>query len=113
MEEINYFGTSLDTHGHYFWILDNDTLRKSEIWFSKIPFNPEDYRLMNGETKFEYVEDYSILRIGGSCYDKRGGCKSVFFIKEILSQDQMFIKLRNTPIFMEIINQMPFKVVTT
>lgn len=107
---MNYFGTDLDRAGHYFWILEGNEIKKSDVLWEGIPFNPEEPRLNNGEVLFDKIEGYSILRIGGSCYDKRPQSKSVFFLKEDLMMEQMIEKIRNIPIAQKIINQMPFEV---
>lgn len=81
---LQYFGTSLTSHGHYFWILADDRLNKSPIHFQDIPFNPEN--LLQGErigtAKFFRFGEYTVCAIVGSCYDTRGGSWSVFFIEK-------------------------------
>lgn len=113
---MNYFGTQLTSAGHFFWKLDGDFIdRKGAATFSELPFDPENLphekltkRL--GEVHFYHIGGYSILRIEGSCYDKRPASKSVFFLKEIITKDEMRDKILSIPIAKKIIAQMPFQV---
>ena len=109
-EILYYFGTSLNKCGHYFWELD-DRLNHSEIYFQHIPFDPEqltDHLKRNGEWVFHNYKGYSILAISGSCTDTRKGSKSVFWVKEKLSQNKLIERIINTSMAVTIINQMPF-----
>lgn len=114
---MNYFGTNLDSAGHYFWELNDDKIRRSQLWFNDIPFNPEELPKYEkgelgekGDVKFYYSNGYSICAINGSCIDKRHGCKSVFFILENISNIELKEKIMSIPIAKKIIEQMPFKV---
>ncbi len=114
---MHYFGTDLDSAGHYFWILDNNRMSKSDIWFSKIPFNPEELTndekgnsLPKGPIRFYNFEEYTVLAISGSCIDKRHGCKSVFWVQEKLTYEEMKKRIFDIPIAKKIIDTMPFEV---
>lgn len=114
---MEYFGTNLNCAGHYFWHLDGSRLRDSKRRWDSLPFNPESYPVYGkneirtkGDYQFHQVNGYSILSIYGSCTDKRHGTRSVFFINELVSKEQMIVKLLNIPIARQIIEQMPFDV---
>jgi hypothetical protein len=117
MNKLNYFGTSLDSAGHYFWILEGERIQRSDLWFSKIPFNPEELPKyekgepqIKGDVKFYHSNGYSICAIYGSCFDKRLGCRSVFFIYEVLTNNEMMQLILAIPIVKKIIDKMPFEV---
>ncbi len=117
-----YFGTDLSQAGHYFWGLKDDRLvskyaDSSIPQFKDIPFQPEEltnpengYRLERGIIRWHRIGGYTICAIVGSCIDHRGGCKSVFFVKEELTNEEMIERMKSIPIVMKIINQMPFPV---
>ena len=108
---MHYFGTNLDVAGHYFWILDDFWLSNSKIGFKDIPFNPENLTEgINGTINFFNIEDYTVLAIQGSCFDKRIGCHSVFWLQEKLDYDEMKERILEIPIAKKIINAMPFDV---
>ena len=116
--EIGYFGTELNTHGHYLWTMsDERQLYDKNINLECLPFNPEDMpRRDKGETRtkgaveFYQEHGYSILAIEGSCIDTRWGTKSVFFVKENISKAELITIIKAIPIAVEIINAMPFEV---
>jgi hypothetical protein len=115
--EINYFGTALDCAGHYFWKLHGGQMEKAYISFSSLPFNPDDmprrdkqYIRTKGEIEFYCENGFSIIAIEGSCADKRFGTKSVFFIKEVITKEEMIKRINSIPIARIIIDAMPFKV---
>lgn len=114
----NYFGTDTRSAGHYFWLLKGDSQTGSSLDdFKNSPFNPEEFTKIakyawkpKGSVEFHYIEGYSICAITGSPIDSRMGCKSVFFFKEDLNQEQLIDKIKSIPAAMKIINQMPFDV---
>jgi hypothetical protein len=120
---MNYFGTSLTSHGHYFFKLRGDQMNDIGLSFPKgegipimkykeWPFNPEkmpDSR-MKGDAEYYQINGYSIYAICGSCKDERGGTKSVFFTTETLTKEELKDKILSIPIAKSIIDQMPFKV---
>lgn len=116
--QLEYFGTELDCAGHYFWNPDGDILRRSKRRFDSLPFNPEELprrakheSRKKGEVDFYHENGYSIIAIEGSCYDKRWGSKSVFFIKsDVMNAEQMHCLLMTTEITKKIIDKMPFQV---
>lgn len=115
-----YFGTSLHTAGHYFFELnDSEMYQERNIRYGDTPFDPEKLpivkggrysRAPNGMTRFYNLGHYSICAIGGSPKDSRPGSKSIFFWDEELTKEQMIEAIKNLPIAMKIINQMPFNV---
>jgi len=114
---LNYFGTRLDEYGHYFWILDDNSIYNRNLNFKDFPFNPEEMpRRQKGETiskgdvKFYREGGYTICAIEGSCIDQRGGTKSVFFVKEDITNTELIDKILSTPIAKRIIDKMPFRV---
>lgn len=117
---INYFGTDTRTAGHYLWELRGESMISNGLnGFKSLPFNPEDFTKIpgrnydykpKGSIEFHKIEGWSIFAIAGSPIDGRGGCKSVFFWKEDLTQDQIVERIKSIPAAMKIINQMPFPV---
>ena len=116
---MNYFGTSLDSAGHFFWTLHDDHMAYEGLDFKSVPFNPEEMPRQEKDQKYSYrrgyvafynENGYSIIAIEGSCKDKRGGSKSVFFVKEDLTQAEMKEKILSIPIAKKIIDKMPFEV---
>lgn len=91
-------------------------MNKSDCWFTKIPFNPEelpkkrDHCMDKGFAEFYHIGGYSIFAIEGSCKDTRGGTRSVFFVKEELTQEEMKARILSFPIAVKMIEQMPFSV---
>ena len=111
---MNYFGTNLDECGHYYWIVEGNSIYKDYGRHSDdYPFNPENMpyygevksRIL-GFVKFFRIDGYVICAIYGSCYDKRGGCKSVFFTKEKLTNEEMKNKILSIPIAVKMFDQM-------
>lgn len=114
---MEYFGTNLDSAGHYFWNLEGDFMKRSERWFDDLPFNPEEMphyakveQQHKGDVKFYFSNGFSICAINGSCIDKRWGCKSVFFIEENLTNQQLVDLIMSIPAAKKIIDKMPFSV---
>src|SRR5258708_35808522 len=116
---MRYFGTSLNSAGHYFWELDGDWMGSSSLDFKSVPFNPEEMPRKEKDQKYYYPlghvafyneNGYSIIAIEGSCSDKRRASKSEFFVKEDLTQDEMKEKILSIPIAKKIIDKMPFEV---
>lgn len=123
--QLYYFGTNLDSAGHYFWKLDGWFLGISSLSFpnntpdgislseyKEWPFNPEEIvkSRRNGDVEFYCVNGYSIIAICGSCKDSRLGSKSVFFVNEIIKKEILIALIKNTPIADQIIKQMSFEV---
>lgn len=110
---MNYFGTSLTDHGHYFWEVGQDGLYNSSLDF-KYGFDPQTlgkgHNLDKGDTLYKKENGYSIYYIEGSCKDDRHGTKSVFFEKGIFSPQQLKEKILSIPICKRIIEAMKFKV---
>lgn len=124
MNTLHYFGTNTRSAGHYFWDFDStgQYLHSSSTYFKDIPFNPEGFNKTagsrynsynfkeKGNCEYHQKDGYSIIAISGSHVDSRGGCHSVFWVKEDLTQEQMIQKIKMTPAAFEIIKKMPFDV---
>lgn len=126
---MNYFGTNLNSAGHYFWKLDGEYMTSLGLSFPKgengiplslylqWPFNPEDMPrrekgegVYKGQVKYYRENGYTICAIEGSCKDDRPGTKSVFFTDEPLKFWELAVKIMSIPAAKRIIEQMPFKV---
>jgi hypothetical protein len=114
---MNYYGTDLNTAGHYFWELGGNDIRRSRANYQDFPFNPEGlpyikigHLVENGIAKFYQFAGFSIYAIEGSCADKRAGSKSIFFVEQGLDKEQMKALILATPIASRIIEKMPFEV---
>jgi len=114
---MNYYGTELSQAGHHFWNIDYDQIGYSKLSFEDVPFNPEKltepedrYFLKRGTIRWHSIEDYTICAIEGSCKDTRPGSKSVFWVKEKISFDELRELMLSTPICVKIFDQMPFDV---
>lgn len=110
--KMQYFGTDLHTHGHYFWIITDEWLERSGVDFNSLSFNP--YNIVKkdsskGTTVWRQTDEFSILGIVGSCKDERGGTVSVFFTEEKLNQEEMIAKLKDMPVVMDMFKAMKFK----
>lgn len=86
--QLYYFGTSPDNAGHYLWELAGEGYYKAHrLRMEDLPFNPEglphttDNTYRNGRTEFYDFAGFLICAIEGSCYDKRRGSKSIFFVR--------------------------------
>jgi len=115
---MNYYGTELNQAGHHFWDIDVDVMRYSKISLNDVSFNPEKltepenrYFLKRGTIRWHSIEDYTICAIEGSCKDSRPGSKSVFWVKENISYDELKELILSTPICNKIIEQMDFDVI--
>lgn len=117
----NYFGTTIKTAGHYFWILDGEyqlSVSKIEL-LNKLPFDPETMAYTGefekkyppkGWAKIYHIDGYSILYIEGSAIDPRDNSKSVFFFKEALTDVELIRKVLSIPAALKLIKAMPFEV---
>jgi hypothetical protein len=113
IDKLDYFGTSLNDHGHYFWLLSDNEIKRSGVKFSSIPFDPEqllDSHIKKGAVKYFKVDNYSICAIAGSCTDKRMGTKSVFWTKEPVEFKDFKEIILKIPAANKIIKQMPFDI---
>jgi len=110
---LDYFGTDIDCAGHFFWQLEGNRMRKTDCWFNKIPFNPEELLPSNmpkGSIKYFRVEKYAIIAIVGSCADNRNGTKSVFWTDKEVKLGDLKAIILSIPIAKKIIETMPFDV---
>ena len=107
---MEYFGTSLTEHGHYRRDLNN--WHGISIRFDDLPFNPGHLtnNLKKGEVVFYQGGGYTVIGIAGSCKDERPGTKSIFWVNEIITKEEMIERIKSNEIAMKIINAMPFVV---
>lgn len=111
IDKLQYFGTSLNNHGHYCWELSGDRMDNRGLYFGNIPFNPEEIAPRKfGEVSYNEIDGYFICAIGGSCYDKRGGTKSVFWTQDKIKLEYFPDIIMSIPVAQKIIDQMPFKI---
>ncbi len=110
---LQYFGTQLDNTGHYFWQLGVASMHRSRMNLGNCPFNPEALphkAQKNGDTQFYQFAGYSIYAIEGSCKDTRPQSKSVFFIEQEITQEELKHLILTSPIGKKIIDKMTFTV---
>jgi len=112
---VIYFGTNLNTAGHYLWEISGDRMNESTLLkLGKLPFNPENMpcggTVMEGVVKYYYKHGWSIVAISGSPRDRRPGSKSVFFVKENIDYLTFLTRLYEIPAAMKIINSFIFPV---
>ncbi len=99
--------------GHYIFDVSNyPSMVREGIQFNYLPFHPEQLtnNLSKGEVVFYQGGGFTVIGISGSCIDKRPGTKSIFWVEEILSYDEMKDQILNNIITKKIINSMPFTV---
>lgn len=106
-----YFGTSLTEHGHYQWELTEGGMSSIRD-IRDLPFNPEGItkNLQNGKVVYFQGGGYTAIAIAGSCTDQRPGSVSVFFVKELISFNDMRLRISETRTALHIIHQMKFKI---
>ena len=109
---MEYFGTNLTEAGHYRWDISSDRMMRINYRFEELPFHPENLtnNLPKGDVIFYQGGEFTVIGIAGSPKDTRPGTKSIFWVKENLSRQEMFGKIQMNPIAMKIINAMPFEV---
>jgi hypothetical protein len=109
---MEYFGTNLTEHGHYTWDLKGTKMVKIGLLPKHTPFNPEELtrHLPKGHCVFYEGGDYTVFAISGSPLDTRPGTKSVFWVRENLSREQMIDRIKENKTAMSIINAMNFDV---
>lgn len=111
---IEYFGTDLEEHGHYRWVISDPDSRLIKSWlkFDDLPFHPEylTNNLKNGDIAFYQTDFYTVIAICGSPKDERPGSKSVFWVNEKLTREDFLKRIKASELAMTLINAMPFKV---
>lgn len=110
---MEYFGTSLTAHGHYTWDLSGDRMEKKHL-MPKTPFDPYKINQSQIEGNVVFCKDFAgftIIAIEGSCFDNRGGTKSVFWERENISKEEMIQRIMSNKLSKAIIDAMPFEVI--
>ncbi len=107
---MEYFGTSLSETGHYRWDLSGEYMHCLWLQFKDLPFDPErlTITLQKGESVFYQGGGFTVFGISGSPKDDRPGCKSIFWVKENVSKEEMIEKVKSNKLAMLIIDAMPF-----
>lgn len=107
---MEYFGTSLTEAGHYRRNLDN--WYKTSLRVDDLPFHPEHLtnNLKRGEVIFYQGGGYTVIGISGAPADDRPGCKSIFWVKEIITKEEMIERIKSNELAMRLINALPFDV---
>lgn len=113
----HYYGTDTIQAGHFFRTINSDgqfNNRTNE--HLKLPFSPEEIVIGLNTGRVNWMQSKSaygnitICAIAGSCSDNRRGCKTVFWIYEIVPFEKMKEIIMNTEICKEIINKMTFNI---
>ncbi len=109
---MEYFGTDLDNHGHFRWMLTETGMQKNWLKFDDLTFHPEHLtnQLPKGQCAFYQGGVFTVIAISGSAKDERPGTKSVFWVKETLSYEQMKDRILQNEVAATIIKRMPFAV---
>lgn len=109
---MKYFGTNLNDYGHFTWDLTGPFMQKVGLLPNETPFNPEGLlvNLIRGETVYYQGGGFTAIAIAGSCKDERLGSKSVFWVRELISKEQMFSQIKQNEHARKIIDAMPFNV---
>ncbi len=109
---MRYFGTTLNDYGHFTWDLSGPFMQKVGLLPSETPFNPEELtkNLIKGETIYYQGGGFTAIGIAGSCKDERHNTKSVFWVRELISKEQMFNQIKLNEHARKIIDKMPFNV---
>jgi len=109
---MRYFGTDTKEYGHYTWDLGGDRMIKIGLLPRDTPFNPEELTkgLQKGETIFYQGGGFTAVGISGSCKDERSGTKSVFWINENTTKNELMQMILSNKLAAEIISLMPFTV---
>jgi hypothetical protein len=108
-----YFGTNLTEYGHCPFFLGNGKFEKLYGLIPKdTPFDVERLtnHLKKGQVAFYQGGGFTAIAIGGSCKDDRPGTKSVFWLKENLTREQMKDRILTNPVSKDIIDAFKFMV---
>lgn len=105
--KITYFGTTLDCAGHYFFDISNGKFEGIPLYFKDIDFNPEEYPLKGmrkGDGTIFQTGSLTVMYMAGSPFDKRNGCKSVFWVNGLVPAEILLDILYENSIFRSIYN---------
>jgi len=107
---MEYFGTNLTEYGHYTWDLTGDRMVKIGLLPQKTPFNPEEItnNLPVGEVIYYQSSKFTVIGIAGSCKDSRCGTTSIFWVRELLSKQEIVERINENKLAKAIIDAMPF-----
>lgn len=107
--KIRYFGTDLKCAGHYIWDVVNGNVYNRNLGLKDLEFCPESFfksHERKGLTRYAVFGNTTVFGICGSPVDKRGGCKSVFFVDGILSEQDIKNLLLKNEFFKKLIEIM-------
>lgn len=120
--QLHYFGTALDSAGHYFWILTEDGMRDRGLsGFKDFPFDPEriansdpkkpysSTMMKKGDVKFFNIAGYSICYLEGSPADDRWGSKCVWWMKDV-DYETLKQNILTNRSSLKIVNKLKFKI---
>src|SRR5689334_9677232 len=112
--KLSYFGTNADSAGHYFWQVSEHGLYNSNLNFKQCPFDPEKVVSSydkKGKCVYNQVDGFTYLAIVGSAIDQRPGCKSVFFVNELIDVEEIIRRIKSYPHLVKLIEKMPFEII--
>ncbi len=104
---MKYFGTSLAEHGHYIFEIKDMSMIKQGIQFNYLPFHPEELtnNLPKGKVIFYQGGGFTVIGISGSCKDTRPGTKSIFWVQEIITYNELKNQILSNAITKAIIGE--------
>ena len=110
---MEYFGTDFTQAGHFRWQLTSNGMQGRTLKFNDLPFHPEELTngLANGEIIYYQGGGFTVIGISGSPTDKRPGNKSLFWLKELLTREEIIARIKAFPTAWKIIDAMPFPVI--
>jgi hypothetical protein len=109
---MEYFGTDLREAGHYRWDVGVESIYKNWKNLRDLPFDPErlTINMPKGECAFYQGGGFTVLAIAGSPVDKREGTKSVFWINDTITKEELIDLIKGNKAAMKLIKAMPFEV---
>lgn len=109
---MEYFGTNFSEKGHCRWNITNEKFENIINRFIDLPFHPEEMtnHLKNGNVIYYNGDGYTVLGISGSCLDTRPESKTIFWLKENLTKDEMIAKIMLNKLADKIIKSLPFEI---
>lgn len=122
--KIEYFGTSLNEHGHYAWIVDGPILTKIGLYHKNWRIECEQiYKISRGDSCLGEIKTVGLLNtqetyviITGSPYDDRPGCVSAFRMpwgdpNMIVNQNSVDYLRQNCEFFVQVENAIKKRII--